>query len=287
MDQKPTMHKIELPGGEFVSKLGLGTWHMGESASRFEHEVGALRYAMERGIRLIDIAEMYANGGAEEVVGAAIKGFGAVRREDMFIVSKVLPSNAHFEDVIEACDSSLRRLGTPYIDLYLLHWRGSAPLQETLDAFETLRSTGKIRYSGVSNFDSHDINEWCSCNGGSALATNQILYNLSRRGVEWDVIPTCTDRGVPVMAYSPLEQGRLQNAPVLSQLAERHGVTSLQVALAWVLARENVIAIPKAVNHTHIDQNIAALDITLDAEDHALLDTAFPPPNGPSHLEML
>lgn len=281
------MRKVKLPGGEDVPVLGLGTWFMGESLSRFEHEVGAVRYAMECGIRLIDTAEMYANGGAEEVVGAAIKDFDATQREDIFIVSKVLPNNSHFDGVLQACDRSLRRLGIDSIDLYLLHWRGSAPLQETLDAFEALRSTGKIRYFGVSNFDLRDMDEWCRCNGGDALATNQILYNLSRRGVEWDIIPFCKDLGVPVMAYSPLEQGRLQDFSVLTQLAERHGVTPLQVALAWVLAQENVIAIPKAVNHQHIDQNIAALEINLNAEDHALLDTTFPPPSGPSHLEIL
>ncbi len=281
------MRKIELPGGETVPKLGLGTWYMGESASQFEHEVGAIRYALERGMRLIDTAEMYGNGGAEDVVGAAIKGFDIVQREELFIVSKVLPSNAHFDDVIQACNNSLTRLGTPYLDLYLLHWRGSAPFQETLDAFETLRNSGKIRYFGVSNFDASDMDEWCNCKGGRALAANQILYNLSRRGVEWDVIPQCKKRGVPVMAYSPLEQGRLEGAPVLSKVAKRHGVTPLQVALAWVLAQENVIAIPKAVRHAHIDQNIAALDITLDAEDHAALNAAFPPPRGPSYLEML
>ena len=281
------MRKIKLPGGEAVPILGLGTWFMGETASQFEREVGAVRYAIESGIRLIDTAEMYANGGAEEVVGAAIKGLDAVQREDIFIVSKVLPSNAHFQAVIQACDRSLRRLGIASIDLYLLHWRGSAPLQETLDAFQTLQSSGKIRYFGVSNFDSSDMDEWCRCSGGGALVTNQILYNLSRRGVEWDLIPLCKDRGIPVMAYSPLEQGRLQGSPVLFQLAERHGVTTLQVALAWVLSQENVIAIPKAANHQHIDQNIAALEITLDAEDHAFLDAAFPSPRGPSQLEML
>ena len=260
------MRTIELPGGETVPTLGLGTWFMGESASQFVREVGAVRYALERGIRLIDTAEMYANGGAEDVVGAALAGFDAVPRDDVFIVSKVLPNHAHFD---------------------LLHWRGAAPFQETLDAFETLRGSGKIRYFGVSNFDAADMDEWCACNGGSALATNQILYNLSRRGVEWDVLPECEKRGVPVMAYSPLEQGRLKGVPVLSQIAARYGVAPLQVALAWVLAQDNIIAIPKSVSHAHIDQNIEALDITLDAEDHAALDAAFPPPSGPSHLEML
>lgn len=281
------MRDVKIPGGRNLSNLGLGTWFMGDDTSQSEAEVGAIRYAMDRGIRLIDTAEMYGNGGAEEVVGAAIQATDAPTREDLFIVSKVLPSNARFDDVIRACDHSLRRLGTDYIDLYLLHWRGSAPFQETIDAFKALQSSGKIHHFGVSNFDTREMEEWCNCDGGDALATNQILYNLSRRGVEWDLIPNCKKRGVPVMAYSPLEQGRLDGDPVLSQIADRHGVTSLQIALAWVLAQDNVIAIPKAVNHAHIDQNIASVDIKLSAEDFALLNAAFPPPTGPSHLEML
>lgn len=176
---------------------------------------------------------------------------------------------------------------TDYIDLYLLHWRGSAPFSETIDAFQTLQQSGKIKTFGVSNFDSADLNEWCNTDGGDALVCNQILYNLSRRGPEWDVIPNCIKRDVPVMAYSPLEQGRLMGDPALTQLAEKHGVTDLQIALAWVLAQDNVIAIPKSVQHKHIDQNIAALDIKLDAEDMAILDAAFPPPTGPSYLEMI
>lgn len=281
------MRHIEIAEGETVPVLGLGTWYMGEDPSQFEHEVSAVRYAMDRGIRLIDTAEMYGDGGAEEVVGAAIEGISAAEREELFVVSKVLPSNAHYDNVIRACDNSLSRMGTDYIDLYLLHWRGAAAFQETLDAFEALQTSGKIRHFGVSNFDSNDMEEWLRCKGGRASIANQILYNLSRRGVEWDVVPTCLKNNVPVMAYSPLEQGRLRGDPVLSQLAERHGVTELQIALAWVLAQKNVIAIPKAVNPRHIDQNIAALDITLSAEDHGLLDAAFPPPTEPSHLEML
>lgn len=281
------MRSIELPGGGKIPKLGLGTWNMGESSSTFQREVAAVRYAMERGIRLIDTAEMYGNGGAEDIVGAAMDRFNTVQREDMFIVSKVLPSHAHFEGVIQACNNSLHRLGTTYIDLYFLHWRGAAPFQETLDAFEALRSSGKIRTFGVSNFDNSDMSEWLDCKGGDATTTNQILYNLRRRGPEWDVLPLCKNHGVPVMAYSPLEQSRLQNAPVLDQIAQRRGASPLQVALAWVLAQDNVIAIPKAVNHAHIDENIAALDIILDAKELTLLDAAFPPPKGPSHLEMI
>ncbi len=281
------MRTIKLPGGETVSNLGLGTWYMGENASWFDREVAAVRHAIDRGVRLIDTAEMYANGGAEEVVGAALSDTGDVKRSELFIVSKVLPSHAHYDDVIRACEGSLERLGTDHIDLYLLHWRGAAAFQETLDAFQALQASGKIRHFGVSNFDRRDMTEWLKCKGGTATACNQILYNLSRRGPEWDLLPLCQKHNVPVMAYSPLEQGRLQGAPVLARIADRHGVTPLQIALAWVLAQDNVIAIPKAVNHAHIDQNIAALDITLDAEDHAELDKAFPAPRGPSHLEMI
>ncbi|MEX0693469.1 MAG: aldo/keto reductase [Rhodospirillales bacterium] len=280
------MHTIDLPGGDTVPRLGLGTWAMGESASEFDREVAAVRYAIDRGIRLIDTAEMYAGGGAEKVVGAALSGT-AINREEMFIVSKVLPGNAHYKDTIRACTGSLNRLGTDYIDLYLLHWQGAAPFQETLDAFAFLQTSGKIRHFGVSNFDSGDMSEWLACKGGDATACNQILYNLSRRGPEWDLLPLCRKRGVPVMAYSPLEQGRLQGAPVLDRIAQRHGVAPLQIALAWVLTGDNIIAIPKAVSHAHIDQNIAALAITLDAEDHALLNEAFPPPKRASHLEMI
>jgi diketogulonate reductase-like aldo/keto reductase len=281
------MRTLKLSQVGQVPVLGLGTWYMGERDSEFDHEVAAIRYAMERGIRLIDTAEMYGSGGAEEVVGEAINSADAPPRDDLFIVSKVLPSNAHYDGVIRACDDSLRRMRTDYIDLYLLHWRGSAPFSETIEAFQTLQQSGKIKFFGVSNFDSPDLNEWCDTEGGDALVCNQILYNLSRRGPEWDVIPNCTRRDVPVMAYSPLEQGRLMGDPALTQLAEKHGVNDLQIALAWVLAQDNVIAIPKSVQPKHIDQNIAALDIKLDAEDMAILDAAFPPPNGLSYLEMI
>lgn len=281
------MRHVDLPDNNSIPQLGLGTWFMGEDASEFDSEVKAVRYALDRGIRLIDTAEMYGSGGAEEVVGEAIRGNGAPARDELFIVSKVLPSNADYDRVISACEGSLRRLGTDYLDLYLLHWRGGTPFRETLDAFEELRSAGKVRYCGVSNFDKSDMEEWSGKGGDDALACNQILYNLSRRGPEWDVIPECRKRGTPVMAYSPLEQGRLQGDPALEKLAEKHGVTDLQIALAWVLAQKNVIAIPKSVNPTHIDQNIAALDITLDADDMAALEAAFPPPTGPSYLEMI
>lgn len=280
------MRTTPLPNGENVPVLGLGTWGMGERTSEFDHEVDAVRYTIDRGIRLIDTAEMYGNGGAEKVTGAAFRSSG-VRREDLFIVSKVLPSNAHHDDVVRACERSLKHLGTDYIDLYLLHWRGVAPFQETLDAFAELQHAGKIRHAGVSNLDAGDMREWLECDGGTSMATNQILYNLSRRGPEWDILPLCKERGIPVMAYSPLEQGRLSVDPALEDVASRHGVAPLQIALAWVLAQDNIIAIPKSVRPEHIDQNIAALDIKLSAEDHAILDRACPPPNGPSHLQMI
>lgn len=281
------MRHLKLPDYSELPVLGLGTWYMGERSSQFESEVAAVRHAIDRGIRLIDTAEMYANGGAEEVIGEAIRRTNGVSREELKIVSKVLPSHASYDGTIRACENSLKRMNTDYIDIYLLHWRGSVPFSETLRAFSDLRSSGKIRSFGVSNFDADDLTEWCNDAGDRNTATNQILYNLSRRGVEWDLLPICEKSAIPVMAYSPLEQGRLADEPVLAELAKKHGVSPLQIALAWVLARPNIVAIPKAVDPQHIDQNIAALNIELDEQDHALLDAAFPPPRGPSHLEML
>lgn len=280
------MNTLKLPTGEAIAKLGLGTWYMGENAARFERETDAVRYALERGVRLIDTAEMYGDGGAEEVVGAAIRKAG-IARGDITVVSKVLPSNAHYDGVMRACEDSLHRLQSDYIDLYLLHWRGGTPFQETLDAFADLQASGRIRHFGVSNFDGTDMKEWLACTGGDKTATNQILYNLSRRGPEWDLLGLCRAAGMPVTAYSPLEQGRLALDPALADVAQRHGVAPLQIALAWVLRQDNVLAIPKAVEHAHIDQNIAAADIVLSPKDLAALDLAFPPPAGPSHLEML
>ena len=281
------MRTVKLPKGEKVPVLGLGTWYMGESSPDFDTEVNAIRYAIERGIRLIDTAEMYANGGAEKVVGTALKELDDSLKEQLFIVTKVLPTNASFKGVIESCEHSLKRLGLDFIDLYLLHWPSPIPLQETINAFRNLQLSGKIRYFGLSNFSTHEMAECYRCNGGEDLVTNQILYNLSRRGVEWDLIPECKKRGVPIMAYSPLEQGRLEKLQVLSLLATRHGVKPLQIALAWVLAQENVIAIPKSVRPEHIDQNLESLDITLDSSDYLLLDQTFPKPTGPSPLEIL
>jgi diketogulonate reductase-like aldo/keto reductase len=277
------MKTVTLPDGTPVPAYGQGTWHMGENAGYAEEEVAALRLGIELGIRLIDTAEMYGNGRAEELVARAAAG----RRDDLFIVSKVLPYNASAKGAVEACERSLRRLGTDRIDLYLLHWRGSVPLADTLEGFERLRQAGKIRYHGVSNFSLDDMKEWTALSGGAAVASNQILYNLSRRGPEWDLIPWCRERGIPIMAYSPIDQARLLGHKALAEVAARHRATAAQVALAWLLRQDGTIVIPKARRAAHVRENFAALDLALDAADLAALDRAFPPPKGRSPLGML
>ncbi|MGQ9366146.1 aldo/keto reductase [Azospirillum sp. ST 5-10] len=274
---------IRLPGGDEVPVLGQGTWFMGEDARSRAGEVAALRLGLDLGMTLIDTAEMYGDGGAEEVVGEAIAG----RRDAVFLVSKVLPQNATRRGTIAACERSLRRLGTDRIDLYLLHWRGRPPFAETIEAFETLMRDGKIRRWGVSNLDPDDMAELVGLPGGTAVQTDQVLYNLTRRGIEHDLLPWCRRRGVPVMAYSPIEQGRLLGEPALRRVAQRHGVTPAQVALAWTLRDGGVIAVPKAATPAHVRDNRAALDLRLDGQDLAELDRAFPPPDGPQPLEML
>lgn len=276
------MRSVNLPAGEAVPVLGLGTWRMGEQNAAFDAEAAAVRHAYDRGIRLFDTAEMYGEGGAEEVLAAGLKGV----RDDCFIVSKVYPHNAAYDDAIAACERSLRRLGTDRIDLYLLHWPGRVPYAETVRAFEALQAAGKIRHYGVSNLDTDDLAEWFDA-GGDACATDQVIYNPTRRGVEFDLLPWCRGRGMPVMAYSPLEQGRLSRDNVLARVGERHGVSASQVSLAWVLRDPNVIAIPKSANPDRIDANIAALDIRLSDEDLAEIDAAFPPPDRKHSLDML
>lgn len=273
----------KLPSGEPVPVLGQGTWHMGESARERNNEVAALRAGLDLGLTLIDTAEMYGNGGAEEVVAEAVAG----RRDETFIVSKVLPENASERGAVAACERSLKRLKTDRIDLYLLHWRGSPPLAGTLKAFAALKRDGKIRHWGVSNFDMSDMEELWALPGGRECASNQVLYNLRRRGIEHDVLPECQKRGVPVMAYSPVEQGRLLDHPALGDIAKAHGATPAQVALAWVMRAAGVIAIPKAGTIAHVQENRAALDLALTKDDLAALDRAFPPPKGPRPLEML
>jgi diketogulonate reductase-like aldo/keto reductase len=256
---------------------------MGEDSRNREHEVAVLRQGLDLGMTLIDTAEMYGDGGAEEIVGEVVAG----RRDEVFIVTKFYPQNASPTRMVAACERSLKRLRIEQIDLYLLHWRGSIPLQQTLDSFATLRQDGKIRHWGVSNFDLQDMEELVSLPGGSNFATNQVLYNLENRGIEWDLLPWCRDREVPIMAYSPLGQARLLRHRQLKDLATRREATPAQIALAWVLRRPGIIAIPKASQPEHLEENHRALEITLTEADLDELDHAFPPPKGRTPLEIL
>jgi diketogulonate reductase-like aldo/keto reductase len=281
------MKRFLLPSGSEMPVLGQGTWNMGEDPGARRDEVAALRLGLELGVTLIDTAEMYGEGGAEEVVGEAIAG----RRDEVFLVSKVYPHHADRRGVQAACERSLRRLGTERIDLYLLHWRGSVPLAETLEAFGRLREQGKIGDFGVSNFDLDDMLEAAALPGGELVASNQVLYNLSQRGIEWELLPWCRERRMPVMAYSPLEsspqeQAGLLGNPQLAAVARRHGVTPAQVALAWLLHQEGVVVIPKAVRPQHVRENRAALDLVLGADDLAQLDAGFPAPRRRRPLAM-
>ena len=270
-----------LPSGEPVPVLGQGTWRMAEHASRRKHEIAALRLGIDLGMALIDTAEMYADGAAESLVGEAIAG----RRGDVFLVSKVMPQNATRTRTIRACEQSLRRLGTSHIDLYLLHWPADTPIAETVAAFDTLTRDGKIRYWGVSNFDLPGMEAVTRLATGGVCATDQVLYNLKRRGIEWDLLPWCIERRMPVMAYSPIEQGELAAHRALARVAGRHSATESQVALAWVLRQTGVIAIPKAASTDHVRENHAALGLHLTGEDLAALDAVFPAPTGPRELE--
>jgi len=277
------MHTVTLPGGETVPALGQGTWFMGERRDQRPAEVAALRTGLDLGTTLIDTAEMYADGGAEEVVGEAIRG----RRDAVFLVSKVYPHNASRQGVAAACARSLKRLGTDRIDLYLLHWRGSYPLAETVEGFERLRKAGHIRHWGVSNLDTADMQELWQVDQGANCATDQILYNITRRGPEWDLLPWCREHGLPVMAYSPIEQGRLPRGGALDDVAERHGVDRFAIALAWLLARDGVIAIPKATTLEHVTANRAAADLELSTDDLETLARDFPPPTRKQPLAIL
>lgn len=277
------MKQVTLPDGERVPALGMGTWNMGDDRATRAEELATLRLGLDLGLRLIDTAEMYGEGLSEALIGEAIAG----RRDEVFLISKVYPHNAGQYDLAEACERSLRRLGTDRLDLYLLHWRGGVPLEETVEGLQALQREGKIRHYGVSNLDLSDMEELWDVPGGDEIAVNQLLYNLSRRGIEWDLLPWLQERRVPVMAYSPIEQARLVRHPKLVRFAQECGMTPAQVALAWLLARDGIIAIPKTGHRERLRENIGALSHTLTAEQLATLDGIFPPPKGPRALEML
>ena len=277
------MKSVELPSAKRVPALGQGTWQMEERGGGRAEAIEALRLGVDLGMTVIDTAEMYGEGKVEEIVGEAIAG----RRDQVFLVSKCYPQNASRKRMVEACARSLRRLGTDRIDLYLLHWPGSVPIEETLDTFMRLKDEGKILDYGISNFDARGIQRVWSAQGGGGIVTDQVLYNLSERGIEWDLLPWCRKRGLPLMAYTPLGQGALLRDPALARVGRRHGATPAQVALAWLLSRDGVLAIPKAGRVAHVRENRRAADIVLDARDLAELDAAFPPPDGPSPLAIL
>ena len=278
------MKTVVLPDGAVVPALGQGTWHMGEGGRHAADEVAALQLGISLGMTLIDTAEMYGNGGAEEVVGKAIAG----QRNRLFIVSKVYPHNASRDGVAAACARSLKRLGTDRIDLYLLHWRGGHPLSETVEGFERLRETGKIRFWGVSNLDLSEMEEIAALPDGAHCATDQVLYNAETRGIEFDLLPWCRARHMPIMAYSPVGQGgKLLRSPALTAVARRHRVTPAQVAIAWTLRDDDVISIPKASDPEHVRQNAAAGELVLGKDDLAEIDTRHPPPKRKQSLGIL
>jgi diketogulonate reductase-like aldo/keto reductase len=279
----PRIRSTTIPGGATVAVLGQGTWRMGEDKSKRNREVAALRLGIELGMTLIDTAEMYANGGAERVVGEAIAG----RRDQVFVITKFYPQNATRERMAAACDRSLRRLDVEQIDLYLLHWPSDVPLKETLAGFEDLLEAKKIRYAGVSNFDVDGMTELGRTkNGLERIVTNEVLYNLERRGIEWDLVPWMRKRHRPLIAYSPVEEGLLtQGHPALKRVAERHDATPAQIALAWVVRDDGVIAIPKAADPKHVRENRGAADIKLTKRDLEELDESFPPADGKKPLE--
>jgi aldehyde reductase len=277
------MRTVRLPSGEAVPALGQGTWMLGEQPAARAAEIATLRAGLDLGLRLIDTAEMYGDGRAESLVAEALAG----RRDEAFIVSKVYPHNASARGTLAACERSLRRLRTDRIDLYLLHWRGAVPLAETVAAFERLQRDGKIRHWGVSNLDLDDMQALWEVPGGASVATNQLLYNLTRRGIEWNLLPWLRERQVPVMAYSPIEQARLLESPALQAFANRHDMSAAQAALAWLLRDDDIIAIPKASSPARVRENAGALERRLDAGQLAELDRLFAAPAAPGPLEML
>jgi diketogulonate reductase-like aldo/keto reductase len=276
------MRTVTLKTGERVPVLGLGTWRMGERTSQRAAEVKAVKLGLELGIRLVDTAEMYGEGVAEEIVGEAMGRL----RDEIYLVSKVYPHNASRKGTLAACERSLKRLGTDRLDLYLLHWRGSHPLADTVEAFEGLKKAGKIRSWGVSNLDADDLDELVGVPHGGNCISDQVLYHLGSRGIEWQLLPQCQKAKIMVMAYSPLGQGPLLRKPALAKIASKHGCDPAAVALAWVLRNPGLVTIPKATQPEHVRANLKALDVTLDAEDLEALDSAFPPPKRASPLEM-
>lgn len=279
----PTIRTVTLPDGASVPALGLGTWYMGEQSATRATEVAALRTGMDCGLTLIDTAEMYGDGAAEELVGKAIAG----RRDSVYLVGKVLPSHATRRGTVEACQASLRRLGTDHLDMYLLHWRGRVPLAETVAGFEDLVQAGLIRGWGISNFDVRDLDEVASVPGGERVQTDQVLYNLNRRGLEYDLLPRCRQAGVPLMAYSPVDHGRLLGNPAVRDMASAKGATAAQLALAWVLRLPQVFAVVKASSPARVTENRAAMEISFSTAELEELDRMFPPPSSKVPLEML
>jgi len=282
------MRPFHLPSGKPVARLGQGAWSIGDERARRKDEIAALRLGLDLGLALIDTAELYGGGRSEELIAEAIAG----RRDEVFLVSKVLPANATKRGTIEACQRSLKRLKTDYLDLYLLHWRESKPLEPTLEAFVSLRSSGLIRDYGVSNFDVEDLEEAAAIAGGDSIAANQVLYNLNDRGVEFDLLSWCRQRGVTIMAYTPLGNSgrRMQSIlgnETLRDIAGRHDATPARVALAWLLRNDHVVAIPKAGKPEHVRENRAALDLELTQDDLREIDAAFPPPHRKMSLAML
>lgn len=270
-------------GNQNICQLGQGTWNMGDDPSAKSEEIKTLRTGIDLGMRLIDTAEMYGNGRSELLVGEAIEKI----REDVFLVSKVLPSNASSEGVVKACENSLKRLKTDYLDLYLLHWEGRYPLEETIVAFEKLKKSGKIKHWGVSNFDTDLMESLFDNQNGNLCATDQVLYNLSRRGPEFDLLPWCKKHHLPVMAYSPIEQSRLLSNEILARIAEKHNATASQIALAWILQNQHIIPIPKASTVEHVKDNFRSLEVQLTEEDNEMLDKVFPAPKRKVSLEMI
>lgn len=284
------MKTVALPDGSRVPALGLGTWRMGERSSARRAEIDAVRTALMLGYRLIDTAEMYGNGGAEEIVGEALRGViatGELQREQIIVVSKVLPSNASKAGTASACERSLRRLGLDWLDLYLLHWRGPHPLEATVGAFEGLRQAGRIKRWGVSNFDSDDLDELFALGPGANCVTNQVYYSASRRGIEFDLLPAQRKLNMPVMAYCPIDEGHLARNADLATIGRRHGASAAQVGLAWLLRAPDVIAIPKAVKQEHLRENFGAASLTLSTDELAAIDRVFPPPKRKTSLTIV